>query len=123
MEPSRPSHGLNARFVTEHLNRQLPRAKIVVWEHNSHVGDARSTEMGAPANSTSASWPASATQTNASLWGSPRMADRDCLERVGRSSERKRVLPAMIESHESFLHESGGTALLAGHGAAGVREP
>ncbi len=32
--------------LIEHLDRQHPRAKIVVWEHNSHVGDARSTEMG-----------------------------------------------------------------------------
>jgi erythromycin esterase-like protein len=27
------------------LTRQGPRAKIVVWEHNSHLGDARATEM------------------------------------------------------------------------------
>ena len=29
-----------------HLDRQLGRARIVVWEHNSHVGDARATETG-----------------------------------------------------------------------------
>ena len=29
-----------------HLGRQGGRAKIVVWAHNSHVGDARATEMG-----------------------------------------------------------------------------
>ena len=33
--------------LVEHLDRQLGRAKIVVWEHNSHVGDARATAMGA----------------------------------------------------------------------------
>jgi erythromycin esterase-like protein len=33
--------------LIDHLDRQLPRAKVVVWEHNSHVGDARATEMGA----------------------------------------------------------------------------
>ena len=33
--------------LVEHLDQQVPRAKIVVWEHNSHVGDARATEMGA----------------------------------------------------------------------------
>jgi erythromycin esterase-like protein len=27
------------------LTRQGPRPKIIVWEHNSHVGDARATEM------------------------------------------------------------------------------
>ena len=30
-----------------HLSRQRGRpAKIVVWAHNSHVGDARATELG-----------------------------------------------------------------------------
>ena len=28
-----------------HLDRQVGRAKIVVWAHNSHLGDARATEM------------------------------------------------------------------------------
>ena len=32
--------------LVEHLDPQLGRAKVVVWEHNSHVGDARATEMG-----------------------------------------------------------------------------
>jgi erythromycin esterase-like protein len=32
--------------ITEHLDRRLGRpCKIVVWAHNSHVGDARATEM------------------------------------------------------------------------------
>ena len=33
--------------LAEHLDRQFRRAKVVVWEHNSHVGDARATAMGA----------------------------------------------------------------------------
>ena len=32
--------------VASHLARDGGRAKIVVWAHNSHVGDARVTEMG-----------------------------------------------------------------------------
>ena len=31
--------------LATHLDSQVPRAKVVVWEHNSHVGDARATEM------------------------------------------------------------------------------
>ena len=50
--------------LVEHLDRQHPRAKIVVWEHNSHVGDARSTEMGHEVSSTSGSSPVSATATS-----------------------------------------------------------
>ena len=33
--------------LREHLRRRLGHAKVVVWEHNSHVGDARATAMGA----------------------------------------------------------------------------
>jgi erythromycin esterase-like protein len=29
-----------------HLDRQVGRAKLVVWAHNSHLGDARATELG-----------------------------------------------------------------------------
>ena len=29
------------------LETQGPRSKVVVWAHNSHLGDARATEMGA----------------------------------------------------------------------------
>ena len=32
--------------LLDHLDGQLGHAKVVVWAHNSHVGDARATEMG-----------------------------------------------------------------------------
>src|SRR5258708_13125326 len=32
--------------LIEYLGRQGGRAKVVVWAHNSHLGDARATEMG-----------------------------------------------------------------------------
>src|SRR5205085_8762612 len=32
--------------LTAHLGRYGAEAKAVVWEHNSHVGDARATEVG-----------------------------------------------------------------------------
>ena len=32
--------------LVAHLERRGKRAKIVVWAHNSHLGDARATEMG-----------------------------------------------------------------------------
>jgi erythromycin esterase-like protein len=31
--------------LAQHLARPAHPAKIVVWEHNSHVGDARATEV------------------------------------------------------------------------------
>lgn len=33
------------KALRKHLQRLDQRSKIVVWEHNSHVGDARATEM------------------------------------------------------------------------------
>ena len=33
--------------LAEHLGRGADAAKIVVWAHNSHLGDARATEVGA----------------------------------------------------------------------------
>ncbi len=32
--------------LARHLSREGKPAKIVVWEHNSHIGDARATEIG-----------------------------------------------------------------------------
>ena len=32
--------------LVSHLDHQLGRARVVVWEHNSHVGDARATADG-----------------------------------------------------------------------------
>jgi len=47
------SWNLRDRHMTEtlealvaHLNRQGGTPKVAVWEHNSHLGDARATEMG-----------------------------------------------------------------------------
>ena len=32
-------------LLLDFLSSENPRAKIVVWEHNSHLGDARATHM------------------------------------------------------------------------------
>ena len=34
------------KALKDHLDRTTPPAKVVVWAHNSHLGDARATEMG-----------------------------------------------------------------------------
>ncbi len=97
---------LNA--LVEHLDGQVPRAKIVVWEHNSHVGDARATEMGARGELNVGQLARQrygrqcvligfttfdGTVTAATDWGGP--------------AERKRVRPARANSHEAFLHGTG----------------
>ena len=115
--------------LLEHFARQGPEAKIVLWAHNSHLGDARATQMGR-----SGEWNVgqlvrqkhgrdcvligfttyTGTVTAASNWGGP--------------AERKRVRPAMPSSYESLFHDAGIPAFLltlppATHVAKGLREP
>ncbi|MGD9736020.1 MAG: erythromycin esterase family protein [Solirubrobacterales bacterium] len=94
--------------LRDHLARHGERAKIVVWEHNSHVGDARMTEMSRrgelnlgqlvrqaqPRNSVIVGFTTfSGTVTAASAWDAP--------------AERKRVRPALPGSCEELLHSLG----------------
>ncbi len=64
--------------LVNHLDRQGGRTKVVVWEHNSHIGDARATQMGK--------------EGEASDWDAP--------------TERKRVRPALPGSYEALFHET-----------------
>jgi erythromycin esterase-like protein len=95
-------HALLAHFET-----QRHPAKFVLWAHNSHLGDARATDMGAQGE-----WNVgqlvrerygrdsvlvgfstySGTVTAASNWDGP--------------AERKRVRPALPGSYEALFHET-----------------
>ena len=47
MEPSRPPYGGNARCAGLASQPDRPTTRrSAVWEHNSHLGDARATDMG-----------------------------------------------------------------------------
>jgi erythromycin esterase-like protein len=91
-----------------HLSRDGRRAKIVVWEHNSHLGDARATEMSARGELNVGQLVRerygrdavlvgfttySGTVTAASDWDAP--------------SERKNVRPALADSYEALFHMTG----------------
>lgn len=95
--------------LLRHLDRhEEGRARIVVWAHNSHVGDARATEVGNDGQLTLGQlmreWYGgdirlvgfttyTGTVTAASEWGG--------------GAERKFVRPAFNGSVESLFHESG----------------
>lgn len=94
--------------IDSHLSTGSRPAKIVVWEHNSHLGDARATEMGIRgewnvgqlvrqkygAESVAIGFTTfSGTVTAATNWGDP--------------AERKRVRPAMQGSIEDVFHKTG----------------
>jgi erythromycin esterase-like protein len=91
-----------------HLSHDSVPAKVVVWAHNSHVGDARATSMGARGElnigqlareryGDAAMLIGFSTDTGhvtaASDWGGP--------------TERKRVRAAHPNSHEAMLHAAG----------------
>ncbi|MCA1619724.1 MAG: erythromycin esterase family protein [Acidobacteria bacterium] len=94
--------------LVTHLSAEGPAAKVAVWEHNSHLGDARATEMGEGGE-----W-------NVGQLVRERYA-RDCVlvgfttytGTVTASSDwdepgrRKRVRPALEGSYEALFHEAG----------------
>jgi erythromycin esterase-like protein len=109
--------------LVEHLDRRLDRAKVVVWEHNSHVGDARATEMGARGEFNVGQLARQrygsdclligfttydGTVTAASNWGEP--------------AERKRVRTAIPGSHEASLHHVAAGDFWVDTAATFVRE-
>jgi erythromycin esterase-like protein len=90
------------------LARQGERAKVVVWEHNSHLGDARATELGEGGELNVGQLVRErygreavlvgfttyqGTVTAASEWDGP--------------AERKRMRPALAESYEALFHAVG----------------
>lgn len=94
--------------LRRHLSRPGRPAKIVVWEHNSHIGDATATEMGKRGEHNVGQLARrrygddcrligfttyTGTVTAASDWDAP--------------AERKRVRPGLHGSYEELLHETG----------------
>jgi erythromycin esterase-like protein len=130
------SWNLRDRHMAETLHALLAhfeaagqQAKIVLWAHNSHLGDARATDM-ARAGELNVGQIVrerygkeavlvgfstyEGTVTAASNWGGP--------------AERKRVRPALPGSYEALFHETGVPRFLlglreGGSAAAGLREP
>ncbi|WP_440097722.1 erythromycin esterase family protein [Streptosporangium sp. H16] len=106
--------------LADHLSRRRGSpAKIVVWAHNSHVGDARATEAAARGEVTIGQLVRerhpgdcrligfttyTGTVTAADDWGGP--------------AERKRVRPALSESIEELHHEVGEKEFLLSFGTA-----
>jgi erythromycin esterase-like protein len=94
--------------IVDHLKRRGRDPKIVIWAHNSHLGDARATEMGArgevnvgqlvrekygPAAVLIGFTTYSGTVTAARNWDDP--------------GEVRKVQPALPDSYELGFHETG----------------
>jgi erythromycin esterase-like protein len=111
--------------LMEFLGRERPRAKIVVWAHNSHLGDARATEMGAHGELNVGQlvrqrYGPNAVAVGFTTYGGTVTAASDW----GGSAERKVVRPALEDSYEALFHEMGmGNVLIDLHDVAGPQPP
>ncbi|UXA18993.1 erythromycin esterase family protein [Mycobacterium sp. SMC-4] len=95
-----------------HLDRHLDRrggvepARIVVWAHNSHVGDARATEVGADGQLTLGQLVREKFGEAARLIGMTTYSGTvTAASQWGGIAERKVVRPALNGSIEELLHE------------------
>jgi erythromycin esterase-like protein len=111
--------------LVAHLEPQAQHPKVVVWAHNSHLGDARATQMGDAGELNLGQlvrqrYGAEAlligfttyhgTVTAASTWGGP--------------AEHKRARPALPGSYEALFHRLGlpHFILLSGNGGDAPQE-
>jgi len=101
--------------LLEHLDRHhdVPSARIVVWAHNSHVGDARATEVWADGQLTLGQLVRQRYGGDSCLIGfSTYGGTVTAASEWGGVAERKAVRPALNGSIEELLHETGKSAFL-----------
>ncbi len=93
-----------------HLGRHTgpETARIVVWAHNSHVGDARATEVGGDGQLTLGQLVREAIGEQSRLIGFTTFAGTvTAAGEWGGTAERKLVRPALKGSLEELFHEAG----------------
>ena len=115
-----PSWNLRDRHMADtldqlqvHLARHGDAGKIVVWEHNSHVGDARSTEMAQRGELNLGQLVRERHAHDAVLVGFTTYTGTvTAASEWGGEAERKRVRPALPDSYEALLHATAIPAFL-----------
>jgi erythromycin esterase-like protein len=112
-----------------HLDRHGARSRVVVWEHNSHIGDARSTEMAQRGELNIGQLMRERHRHDAVLVGfTTHTGTVTAASDWGASAERKRVRPALSGSYEALFHATEVPNFLLcpiaqGHSAEALREP
>jgi erythromycin esterase-like protein len=94
--------------LIQFLSRDRPDAKVVVWAHNSHLGDARATEMGARGELNVGQLVRERYGTAATLIGFTTNTGRvTAASDWDAPAENKGVRPALSGSYERLFHETG----------------
>lgn len=99
--------------LLDHVDRHddATPARIVVWAHNSHVGDARATEVGADGQLTLGQLVRERYRDDCRLIGfSTYTGTVTAASEWGGVAERKVVRPALPGSVEELFHETGNPA-------------
>lgn len=114
--------------LAAHLSQRYGRSKIVVWAHNSHLGDARATEMGARGEWNVGQLVRERYADEARLIGfSTYTGTVTAATDWGGQEETKPVRPALSGSYEALFHGAGIPAFLldlhAGGAAAELKTP
>ncbi|MEA3134335.1 MAG: hypothetical protein QOG17_2181, partial [Gammaproteobacteria bacterium] len=91
--------------LVTHLGRKGQRAKVAIWEHNSHLGDARATDMGQRGELNVGQLTREKYGSEAVLVGfTTHHGTVTAASDWGGRAERKRVRPALADSYEALFH-------------------
>lgn len=94
--------------LAAHLEKPNQPAKIVVWAHNSHLGDARATEMGKRGEWNVGQLVREKYKTDACLIGFTTHAGTvSAATNWDEPAQTKRVQPSLKNSYERVFHETG----------------
>ena len=94
--------------LVAHLSRAGREAKVVVWAHNSHLGDARATEMGEGGELNVGQLVRERYGDGAVLVGFTTYGGTvTAAEDWDKPARRRRVRPALEGSYELLFHEAG----------------
>ncbi|WP_020652200.1 erythromycin esterase family protein [Massilia niastensis] len=94
--------------LARHLSRDGKPARIVIWEHNSHIGDARATEIGRQGEWNVGELARKAYGSDACLIGFTTYDGRvTAASEWDGPAEHKRVRPGLPGSYEHLLHSTG----------------
>jgi erythromycin esterase-like protein len=93
--------------LVAHFDQQGVRAKVVVWAHNSHLGDARATQMGERGELNVGQLVRQQHERDAVLVGfTTHHGTVTAASDWGGPAERKRVRPALSDSYEEIFHDT-----------------
>ncbi len=94
--------------LVEHISRDNGPAKLIIWAHNSHLGDARATEMGRHGELNLGQLVREEYADDTVLVGfSTYRGTVTAADDWDHPAERKRVRPALPDSYEALFHSFG----------------